>query len=84
MLVFLSSQWWELCRLTVRARSVEPAEVLERGKGMGWIPQEPGRSGIDQLQIADGAVAWNGTGPEATISSARERTRREKLEWQNE
>jgi hypothetical protein len=35
-------------------RSVEPAGIRERGRGMGWILQEPGRSAIDQLQIAEG------------------------------
>ena len=40
-----------------------PAGVEERGRGMGWILQEPGSSDADQPQIADGAVAKNGAGP---------------------
>ena len=40
-----------------------PAGVEERGKGIGGILQEPGRSETDQRRIAKGTVAKNGARP---------------------
>ncbi len=56
------------------------AGVLEQGKGTGRIPQEPGRSCVRPIQIADGTGRRNGAGPVRDVFAGRERTRRRGLE----
>src|SRR5450759_5175584 len=52
------------------------SRVRERGRGMGWIPQEPGRSGIDQFRNSRGCRGCKRGRACAEISAAWERTGR--------
>jgi hypothetical protein len=56
MLVFSLSQWREPHRLTAKARAVEPAEVLERGRGCRSACRWVSDRGIPGVAAAQGGA----------------------------
>ena len=54
MLVSSLSPKWGQHRLAAKVRSVGPTGIRERGKGTGWIAQEPGRSCVRPTESSRG------------------------------
>jgi hypothetical protein len=65
-----------------RRDQTRPAGVLEQGKGTGRIPQEPGRSSVRPIHVADGTGLINGTG--FLRKSSPEGSEQEERDWSGE